>query len=168
MKRIVRVSQAAPLILALLPVVPGAAFGMGMGGGGVGGTPSVGVATPMGSSGAGITANGGNAAFAHGSPAGSSNPAVGMIEARQRDAQVSAEVDQARKAAKSIGAAPLELRRGEEALVSGQADQAMQHFDHAEAAIGIHASSTEMGVYSKSTFGSVAAGGVELSVAVVH
>ncbi len=151
---------SVPAVLSFVyPVTPAAAFGMD------GGAQSVGVGVSMG--GSAMTANGGNASYAHGSPA-ASNPTVAVMEARQRDAQVATEIDRARQAAKNVHAVDADLRRREAALASSHADQAMVHFDHAESDMEVHASSTEMGSYTRSTFGSVAAGGVELSGAVVH
>src|SRR5579863_6420057 len=158
---------AAPAVVVLLvssfayPVAPAAAFGMGGGGA----APSIGVGVSMG--GSGMTANGGNAAYAHGSPA-ASNPAVAVMEARQRDAQVAAEIERARHTGKNVHAADADLRRGEGELESNHAEEAMLRFDDAERDAGIHASQAAMGTSSRSMLGSVTPGGTELSGAIVH
>ncbi|HEV3111408.1 MAG TPA: hypothetical protein VGY99_13025 [Candidatus Binataceae bacterium] len=150
------------LVLAFVyPAAPAAAFGMGGGGA----APSVSVGGSMGVS--AMTANGGNAAYAHGSPA-ASNPAVAAMEARQRDAQVAAEIDQARKAGKNVHAAEADRRRGERDLESNHAEEAMLRFNDAERDAGIHASEAAMGTSSRSMLGSVTPGGTELSGAIVH
>ena len=160
---ITRILRAVVLVLALAVVAPVAAFPMGMGG-----APAPGVGVGLSMSNPAMIVNGGNASFAHGSPAGVSNPAVGMMEARQRQAQVSAELDQARKAGKDIHAADARRQQGEKALASEHPGEAMSRFDDAERAVGIHASGTVMGAYSKSGLGSANAGGTELSGAIVH
>jgi hypothetical protein len=147
------------LVLALYPVGLAAAFGMG-------GT-AVGISTGMSVSGAGTMGNGGNASYAHGSPA-ATNPAVATVEARQRDAQVLGEIDRARKAGSNVAAAQADWRKGEGALEANHPDQAMLDFDHAEREMGIIPHLTVMGAYTRSEFGSVTPGGTELSGAVVH
>ena len=171
MTRIAKIFQAAALSVApaalpvllvlscLYPVAPAAGFGMG------GGAPSVGVGMSMG--GSAMMANGGNAGYAHGSPA-ATNPAVAVMEARQRDAQVAAEIDRARKAGKNVHAADADRRRGEKELESNRADEAMLRFNDAEREAGIHASEAAMGTSSRSMLGSVTPGGTELSDAIVH
>jgi hypothetical protein len=158
--RIAKMVQAAVLVSSFLPAARVAAFGMG--GGSV-----VGVGVGMSMSNAAGMANGGNASYAHGSPA-ATNPAVAMMEARQRDAQVAAEIGQARSAGKNVRVAEGDWRRGEGAIESNRADEAMVHFNEAEHDIGIVANGAAMGSYSKSVLGSVTSGGTELSGAIVH
>jgi hypothetical protein len=159
--KIINLIGGAALAMYAAPVVPAAAAGMG-GGGGVG-FASVGVSMP-GSPG---MANGGIAGYTHGSPA-ASNPAVALGEARQRDAQVGAEIEQSRRVGKSVSMAVANREKGEKALQAGLADKAMLHFDAAEEAIGIRQSTASMGSYSASLTGSVAPGGTEYSGAIVH
>ncbi len=156
--RIGKIVQAAAVVSALLPAVQAAAFGMG-------GAPGVGVGMSMSNSTS--MANGGNASFAHGSPA-ATNPAVAAMEARQRNAQVAAEIEQARKAGKNVSAAESDRRRGEAAIDSSHPDEAMLRFNDAERDLGIVANNAAMGSYSKSLLGSVTPGGTDLSGAVVH
>jgi hypothetical protein len=158
--KIINLIGGAALALYAAPVAPAA--GAGMGGGGLG-FASVGVSMP-GSPG---MANGGNAGYIHGSPA-ASNPAVALAEARQRDAQVGAEIDQARRVGKNVSTAVASREKGEKALQAGLAETAMLQFNAAEEAIGIRQSTASMGSYSASLTGSVAPGGTEYSGAIVH
>ena len=159
------VAPAAMVVLPVLcfvyPVAPAAAFGMGGGGA----APSISVGVSMGSS--AVMGNGGNAGYAHGSPA-ASNPAVAAMEARQRDAQVTAEIERARQAGKNVQAADAARRRGEREIESNHAEEAMLRFNDAERDAGIHASEAAMGTSSKSMLGSNTPGGTELSGAIVH
>jgi hypothetical protein len=148
----------AGVISAVLPAAQAAAFAMG-------GAPGAGVGLSMSNSGS--MANGGNASYAHGSPA-ATNPAVAAMEARQRDAQVAAEIEQARRAGRNVSAAEAARHKGEAALAANQADQAMLRFSDAERDLGIVANNAAMGAYSKSLLGSVTSGGTDLSGAVVH
>lgn len=156
--RIAKIVQAAVLLSSLFPAAQAAAFGMG-------GVPGVGMGMSMPNSAS--MANGGNASYAHGSPA-ATNPAVALMEARQRDAQVAAEIDQARRAGRNVSAAETDRRRGEGALESSHADEAMLHFNDAERNLGIVPNTAAMGSYSKSALGSVSSGGTDLSGAIVH
>ena len=158
---LVAISASAMVLALAYPAAPAAAFGMG------GGAPSVGVGVGSMSAGSTMTSNGANASYAHGSPA-ATNPAVAAMEARQRDTQVAAEIDQARKAGRGVTAAETERRKGEGAIEANHAEEAMLHFDHAEQDIGILSNTTAMGAYSKSGLGSMTAGGTELSGAIVH
>ena len=156
-----KILARAVLVALLFTVAPVPGFGMG---GGVSvGVPGVG----MSMSGPGI-AGVGYAGYGHGSPA-ATNPAVVLVEARQRDAQVSAEIEQARRAGKNVMHAEACRQQGEKSLQSGLASKAMLHFDDAERAVGIRASSNAtMGTYSSPSVGSVAPGGTDFSGAIVH
>jgi len=158
MNRIVKVIQAVLLVMSLYPL--GLAAGFGMGGG-----PSVGVGMAMGTS--TTMGDGGNASSAHGSPA-ATNPAVAAMEARQRDAEVGAEIEQARKAGRNVVSAEADRRKAEGAVEINHGDEAMVHLDQAERDMGIVSKTTAMGTYTKSSLGSVTSGGTELSGAVVH
>jgi hypothetical protein len=158
-----RIVQAAAVISFLLPVIPAAGFGMGGGPGAA--APAVAVASPMGAGAA--MSGGGYAAYAHGSPA-ATNPSVARIEAKQRDVLVAGEIDQMRKSGRNVDAADADLHRGELALASDHAEQAMLHFNDAERDIGIRTYSAAVGTSSKSALGSVTPGGTELSGAIVH
>jgi len=158
--RIGKLIQTAVLVSLFLPVAQAAAFGMG-------GASGVGAGAGMSVSNSASIGNGGNASYAHGSPA-ATNPAVAAMEARQRDAQVSAEIDQARRTGKNVRAADSDRRKGEGAIESNHADEAMLHFNDAERDIGIVANTTAIGSYSKSALGSVTPGGTDLSGAIVH
>jgi hypothetical protein len=157
--KIINAIAGAGAALALYAAQVSPAAGAGMGGGGVG-FASVGVSMPG-------MANGGNAGYTHGSPA-ASNPAVALTEARQRYAQVGAEIDRARSEGKDVSTAVANREKGEKALQAGLADAAMLRFNAAEEAIGIHQSTASMGSYSASLTGSVAPGGTEYSGAIVH
>jgi hypothetical protein len=159
--RISKILAAAALIALLFTVAPLPGFGMG---GGVSvGVPGAG----MSMSGPGM-ASGGYAGYGAGSPA-ATNPAVALMEARQRDVQVTAEIEQARKAGKNVQPAEACRKQGENALQSGLVSKAMLHFDDAERAAGIRASSNAtMGTYSSPSAGSVAPGGTDFSGAIVH
>jgi hypothetical protein len=67
-----------------------------------------------------------------------------------------------------VSAAEADRRKGEAALESSHANEAMLRFSDAERDLGIVANSAAMGSYSKSVLGSVTSGGTELSGAVVH
>jgi len=152
--RITKIVAAAALVWSLCPSLPVAAFGMG----------GVGVAGMGGASMSGASmAYDGN--FAHGSPA-ATNPAVALVEARQRDAQVTAEIDQARKAGKNVRFAEACRRQGEKALGSGHVTKAMDHFNDAEQAVGIHPNTAAMG-YSSPSPGPATSAGPDLSGAIV-
>jgi len=155
--RFSRIIQAALVIIALWPIEAGA-FGMG---GGV--APAVG-GTGMSM---GNPAMGANLSYGHGSPA-ATNPAVAAIEARQREAQITAEIEQARKAGRNVAAAESDRRKGDGALQSNHPDQAMADFERAERDLGVVPKNTAMGSYSRSELGSVTPGGTELSGAIVH
>jgi hypothetical protein len=161
--RISKLIAAAALVSLWFTVAPVPGFAMGGGGG-------VSVGGGMSASGAGMTNGGygGYVGYGAGSPAGT-NPAVAFAEARQRDTQVSAEIEQARKAGKNVRLAEVCRRQGETALQAGSVPKAMLHFDDAERAVGIHGSrAASMGAYSASPVGSVAPGGTDFSGAVVH
>jgi hypothetical protein len=81
---------------------------------------------------------------------------------------VAAEIAQMRKSGRNVEAADADLHRGELALTSDHADQAMVHFDAAERDIGIHPYSAAGGTSAKPQFGSVTPGGTEFSGAVVR
>ncbi len=151
---VAKIVAAAALVWSLCPSAPVAAFGMG----------GVGVAGMGGASmsGAGMAYDGN---FAHGSPA-ASNPAVALVEARQRDAQVTAEIDQERKAGKNVRSAETCLRQGEIALGSGLVSKAIDHFNDAEQAVGIHPNTAAMG-YPGPAQGSVTSSGSDRSGAIV-
>jgi hypothetical protein len=158
--RISKILAAAAVVALLFTVAPPPGFGMG---GGVSvGVPGVG----MSMSGAGM-AGGGYAGYGAGSPA-ATNPAVALMEARQRDVQVTAEIEQARKAGRNVMHAEDCRQQGEKSLQSGLASKAMLHFDDAERAVGIRASNATMGTYSSPSVGSVAPGGTDFSGAIVH
>ena len=155
-----KIVKAGLLILCLWPLAPAA--GMGMGGGGA--APAVGIGMSIGSPGSmGNT----SLSYAHGSPA-ASNPAVALMEARQRRAQVALEIEQARKAGRSVAGAETNRRKGEGAIEANHPGEAMQYFTRAENDLGIVSKTTAMGAYSQSPVGSVAPGGTELSGAIVH
>src|SRR5579885_1972810 len=157
--RFSRIIQAALVIIALGPIAQAAAFGMGGGvAPGAGGT-GMAMGNPA--------MAGANLSYGHGSPA-ATNPAVAAIEARQREAQISAEIEQARKAGKSVATAESERRKGDGALESNHPDQAMADFERAERDLGVVPKNTAMGSYSRSELGSVTPGGTELSGAIVH
>jgi hypothetical protein len=151
----------AALVGLLFSVAPVPGFGMG---GGVSvGVPGVG----MSMSGAGM-AGPGYAGYGVGSPA-ATNPAVALMEARQRDVQVTEEIEQARRAGKNVIHAEACRQQGEKSLQSGLASKAMLHFDDAERAAGIRPSrNATIGTYSSPSAGAVAPGGTDLSGAIVH
>ncbi len=152
--RITKIVAAAALVWSLCPSVPVAAFGMG--GAGVTGMGGASM------SGASMAYNGNSV---HGSPA-ATNPAVALVEARQRDAQVTAEIDQARKAGKNVRSAETCRQQGEKALGSGLVSKALDHFNDAEQAVDIHPNTAAMG-YSGPAQGSVTSAGPNLSGAIV-
>src|SRR5579875_61064 len=155
MMRRTKIVLAGLVGFVLWPIATAAGFGMGAPG-------AVGVGVSMGGS-----AMMGSLAYGHGSPA-ATNPAVASMEARQREAQIAAEIEQARTSGRSVAAAEADRRKGDGALESNHAEQAMADFERAESDLGIVPKTTAIGAYSESPLGSVAPGGTELSGAIVH